>query len=88
MPTVYVVVALSNLLLGKETPMKYEDLGNPIVIVQISSHSFPNTLVDLGAAINILTTGTCEKLGISALEPITTLLELAKRYVIRPEGIL
>ena len=68
--------------------MKYEDLGNPIMTVQISRHSFPNTLVDLGAAINILTTGACEKLGILALEPTATLVELADMSVIRLEGIV
>ena len=68
--------------------MKYEDLRNPIETVQISGHSFPNTLVDLGASINILTTNTCEKLGLIVLEPTTTLLELADRSVIGPEGIL
>ena len=82
------VEALYEVLLGKETPMKYDDPGNLIVTVQISGHSFPKTLVDLGAAINILKIGTCEKLGISALEPTATLLELADRSIIRPEGIL
>ena len=82
------VGALSDLLLGKETLMKYEDPRNPIVTMQTSSHSFPNTLVELGVAINILTTETCKKLGITTLEPTTTLLELVDRYFIIPEGIL
>ena len=32
-----------------ETPVKYEDPGNPIVTVQINGQFFPNALVDLGA---------------------------------------
>jgi hypothetical protein len=32
---VHVVGALSDLILGKQEPVKYADLGNPIVIVQI-----------------------------------------------------
>jgi len=44
--------------------------------VQIDGCSFPNALVDLGAAINILTTTTCQKLGITSLDPTTTLLDL------------
>ena len=87
-PTVHVVGALSDLLLGKEPPVKYEDPGNPIVTVQISGHSFPNILIDLGATINILTIGAYGKLGISSLEPTTTLLELADRSVIKREGIV
>ena len=73
-PTIHVVGALLDLLLGKETPVKYEDPGNPIVTVQINGRSFPNALVDLGTTINILTTTTCNILGITALEPTTTLL--------------
>ena len=71
-----------------ETPIKYEDPGNPIVTVQINGQSFPNALVDLGATINILTTTNCQKLGITSLEPTTTLLELADRSVFKPEGTL
>ena len=71
-----------------EALVKYEDLGNPIVIVQINGQSFQNALVDLGAAINILTTTTCQKLGITSLDPTTTLLELADRSVVKPEGTL
>jgi len=87
-PTIHVVGTLSDLLPRKETPVKYEDLGNPIVTIQITGHSFPNALVNLGAAINILTTTTCEILGITTLEPTTTLLELADRSVIKPKGTL
>ena len=68
--------------------LKYEDPGNPIVTVKINGQSFPNGLVDLGAAINILTTTTCQKLGITSLDPTTTLLELADRSVVKPEGTL
>ena len=87
-PRVQVVGTLSDLLSGKETPIKYEDPGNPIVIVQIYGQTLPNALVDLGATINILKTTTCQKLGITSAEPTSTLLELADRSVVRPEGIL
>lgn len=59
-PTSHAVGTFSDLLLAGETMIKYEDLGNPIVIVQIYGLSFPNTLVDLGAAIYILTVETCK----------------------------
>jgi len=85
---VHVVGTLSDLLSGIETPVKYEDPGNPIVTVQINGCSFPNALVDLGAAIHILTKTTCQKLGITTLDPTTTLLELANRSVVKPEGTL
>eukprot|EP00253_Pinus_taeda_P019898 PITA_19898 len=87
-PSVQVVGTLSDLLSGKETPIKYEDPGNPIVTVQIYGQTLTNTLVDLGDAINILTTSTCQKLGITSVEPTSTLLELADRSVVRPKGTL
>eukprot|EP00253_Pinus_taeda_P022314 PITA_22314 len=87
-PRVQVVDTLSDLLSGRETPIKHEDLGNPIVNVQIYGQTLLNALVDLGVAINILTTATCQKLGITSVEPTSTLLELADRSVVRPKGIL
>ena len=87
-PKVQVVGTLSDLLSGKETLVKYKDPGNPIVTVQIYGQTFSNALVDLGAAINILTTSTCQKLGITSVEPTSTLLELADRSVVRPMGTL
>eukprot|EP00253_Pinus_taeda_P027676 PITA_27676 len=85
---VQVVGTLSDLLSGKETPIKYEDPGNPIETVQIYGQTLSNALVDLGAAINILTTTPCQKLGITSVEPTSTLLELADQSVVRPEGTL
>eukprot|EP00253_Pinus_taeda_P025718 PITA_25718 len=87
-PRVQVVGTLSDLLSGKETPIKYEDPSNPIVTVQIYGKTLTNALVDLGASINILTTSTCQKLGITSAVTTSTLLELADRSVVRPEGIL
>ena len=87
-PRVQLVGTLSDLLSRKEKPIKYEDLANPIVTVQIYGQTLSNALVDLGAAINILTTTTCQKLGITSVEPTSTLLELADQSVVRPEGTL
>ena len=56
--------------------------------MQINGQSFPNSLVNFGAAINILTTTTRQKLCITSLDPTTTLLELANRSVVKPKGTL
>jgi len=85
---VQVVGTLSDLLSGRETPTKYEDLRNPIVTVQINGKTFSNAPVDLRAAINILTTTTCQKLGIKLAEPTSTSLKLANRPVVMPKGTL
>jgi hypothetical protein len=71
-----VVGALSDLILGRKEPVKYSDPRNPIVTVQIQGFSFPNILVDFGAAINILTMETCNTLGFNSFEPTTIMLQL------------
>ena len=45
-------------------------------------------LVDLGAAINVITIETVKKLGLTNLRPTPTILELVDRSTVRPEGIL
>jgi hypothetical protein len=69
-----VVGALYDLILGRQEPIKYANPGNPIVTVQIQGFSFPNTLVDLGETINILTMETCNTLGFNSFEPTTIIL--------------
>jgi hypothetical protein len=85
---VHVVGTLSDLILGKHDPVKYADLGNIMVIVYIQGLSFPNTLADLGATINILTTDAYNVLGITCYEPTSTLLELADRSMVKLVGTL
>ena len=67
---------------------KYDDSGNPTVTVQIGSMQIPNVLVDLGAAINVMTIETVRKLGLTNLMPTPIILELADKSTIKPEGIL
>ena len=67
---------------------KYDDPGNPTITVQIGHTQIPNVLVDLGAAINVMTIETVRKLGLTNLRPTPTVLELADRSTIKPEGIL
>jgi hypothetical protein len=80
-----VVGALYDLILGRQEPIKYADC-NPIV--QIQGCSFPNTLVDLGASINILTMETCNTLGFDSFEPTPIMLQLIDQSVVRPVNTL
>jgi len=57
-------------------------------MVQINGCSFPNAVINLGEAINILTTTTCQNLVITSLDPTMTLLELADRSLVKPEGTI
>jgi hypothetical protein len=53
--TVHVMGDLSALMSGKTPPVKYGDPGHPTVTVQVGKTIIPRVLVDLGAAINIMT---------------------------------
>jgi hypothetical protein len=53
--TVHVMGDLSALMTGKTPPVKYGDLGHPTVTVQVGKTIIHHVLVDLGAAINIMT---------------------------------
>ena len=56
--------------------------------MQIGHTQIPNVLVDLGAAINVMTIETVRKIGLTNLRPTPTILDLAYRSTIKPEGIL
>jgi hypothetical protein len=56
--TVHVMGDLSALMTGKTPPVKYGDPGHPTVTVQVGKTIIPRVLVDLGAAINIMTLET------------------------------
>ena len=53
--TVHVIGKLSELIMGKTLLAKYDDIGNPTITVEIGNAHIPNVLVDLGAAINVMT---------------------------------
>ena len=74
--------------MGKTFLAKYDDCGNPTVTVHIGHTQIPNVIVDLGEAINVMTIETVRKLGLTNLRPTPSVLELADRSTIKPEGIL
>jgi hypothetical protein len=75
-------------MLGNIFSTKYTDLGSPIVDVHISNICISNTLIDLGYIINVMTKETMEKLQLNDLHQTTTILQLAYRSIVQPEGIL
>ena len=62
-PIVHVIGKLSELIIGKNLLAKYDNPGNPTVTIQIGHTQIPNVLVDLGAAINVMTIETIKNLG-------------------------
>ena len=67
---------------------KYIDPRNLVVSVQIGNFLVSNVLINLGVAINVMTKQTMDQLRLSHLRPTPTVLELADRSKIKPEGVL
>ena len=61
-PTINVIGQLYDLMLGQVICAKYLDPRSPIVDVHINDTIVPHTLIDLGAAINLMTKDTMLKL--------------------------
>ena len=88
-PTINVVGQLSDLMPRKVIFRKYLDPGSPFFDVHIDGVIVPNTLIDLGAAINIMTKETMLKLNLQGtLRKTTIVLQLADWSIVTPEGIV
>jgi len=87
--TINVIGQLFDLMLGQVICPKYLDPGSPIVDVHINGTIIPHTLIDLGAAINVMTRDTMLKLNLQgSLRKISTVLQLADCSTVTPEGIV
>ena len=67
---------------------KYIDPGVPLITITIIKFSIPNTLIDLGASINVMTMETLRSLNIYNIRPTPTILELIDRSKVKPEGVV
>ena len=67
---------------------KYVDLGILRVTTIINKISIPNTLIDLGAAINVMTLDIMKTLQLTNLQSTPIFLELADHSKVIPEGVL
>ena len=50
-------------------PFKYNDPVNPVVTIEINDVSLPNTLIDLGVAINVMLVDTMKMQQLNHLRP-------------------
>ena len=76
-------------MLGQVICPKYLDPGSPVVDVHINGTIVPHTLIDLGAAINVMNKETMLKLNLQdSLRKTTIVLQLADRSTVTPEGIV
>lgn len=88
-PTINVKGQLSDLMLGQVICLKYLDPGSPVVEVNINGTIIPHTLIDLGAAINVMTKETLLKLNLQgSLRNTSTILHLENRSTVTPKGIV
>ena len=88
-PTINVIWQLSDLMPGQVICPKYLDSGSPVVDVHINGTIVPHTLIDLGAAINVMTKDTMLKLNLQgSLRKTTTIIQLANHSTITHEGIV
>lgn len=71
-----------------DMPAKYNDPGNPIVTIEINRILLPNTLMDLGAAINAMTYETMTSLQLPRLKTTPILLEMVDKSIVKPIGSL
>eukprot|EP00253_Pinus_taeda_P019887 PITA_19887 len=86
--TIHVIGHLAGLMTNTISIEKYVDPGIPKVTTIINNIQIPNTLIDLGAAINVMTLETMRTLQLTNLQHTTIVLELADRSKVIPEGIL
>jgi hypothetical protein len=82
---VHVMGDLSALMSGKTPPVKYGDPGHPTVTVQVGKMIIPRVLIDLGAAINIMTLETLQLLQLqNEVRDTPSILGLVDRSIIKP----
>jgi hypothetical protein len=88
-PTINVIGQLVDLMLAKIILPKYLDRGIPLVNVHINKSLIQNTLIDLGAAINVMTRDTMLRLNLQGfLRDTPIVLQLADRSTIKPKEML
>lgn len=86
--TIHVMGKLLELMTGQPLLTKYNDPWNPTVIVYIDEKPISNTLIDLGATINVMTNKIFTTLILHGLRQTLIVLELENRSRVKPEGML
>ena len=79
---------MAELISSQPRLIKYGNSRNPILTAHIKHIPIPNTLVDQGVAISIMTVTTMEGLHLGNLKPTPITFELADRSKVKPIGVL
>ena len=75
-------------MLGKLIIPKYSHLESPAVNVIINCQSVKNALIDLGAAIKIMTKDIIKKINIEGLRATPMIVQLVDSSTITPNGMI
>ena len=86
--TIHVMGKFSDLMIDQHFLTKYNNPGNPTVTVHTNNQPIANTLIDLGATINVMNKDLFISLGLHGLGPTSTVLELADRSHVKLEGMI
>lgn len=86
--TIHVTGKLSELMSAQPLLTKYNDRGNPTVTININDQPITKTLIDLRAAINVMTKDLFTTLGLHGLRHTPIVPELADGSCVKPEGVL
>ncbi|XP_059078054.1 uncharacterized protein LOC131876629 [Cryptomeria japonica] len=87
-PIVHVVGQLADLMLGKVSIPKYLDPGSHLVAVVVNGIQVQNALIDVGAAINVMTKDVMQKLNITSVRTTTTVLQLIDSSIVTLDGMV
>lgn len=86
--TIHVMGKLSKLMSSHCLLTKYHYPRNPRVTVYINDHPIGNGLIDVGAAINVMTKDLFIALDLLGLRHTPTMFELADRSHVKLKGML
>ena len=75
-------------ILQHKIPLKCKDPGFPTISCSIGNHTIENTLLDLGASVNLLPYLVFVKLGLRELHPTPVVLQLTDRSTKISHGIV
>jgi hypothetical protein len=67
---------------------KYVNPRNLVVTILVNKNPIANTLIDLGATINVMKLETLNQLGLHNLLPTPIVFELVDQSKLQPKGIL
>jgi hypothetical protein len=77
-----------NAVLLRKLPPKLKDPRSFTILCRIGDHDCEQSLLDLGAGVNLMPYTVYEMPGLGELQPTSVTLQLADRSIKRPRGIL